>query len=252
MTMSPFETTTPNALFAALLAIGGGDGERETDSGTSNNSAGGSSDSGGKDSGESKDSDKSDGDDDKDKPDERDEKIKELEKKADDEKKARIKLERERDKELESKNAENENVEAERDDYKQKYEKLLKYVENDALVGAIARNSKFDFHDPKAVLNFIDKNNIRLDLDKGDIDGLDLEIKRIAKDNPWMLKPTAPPAGDGDKQDQQDNQNGGGSAPPSGNHPFGGTSWQRETDKTKLGSKYNIPGFRGASNIRPA
>jgi hypothetical protein len=184
----------------------------------------------------------------------------ELEKKFDSERKARLKLQRELDKRDQEAAKANTDVEAERDDYKQKYEQLKQYVEKDGLETAIMKMSsqkdkdgkaKYDWHDIEAVAAFIDKNNIRLDMDNGSVDGLDLELKRIAKDRPYLLVPTKTPedAGGNPGGASRSPQDGN---PPSGGHPFGSGGRQRETDKQKLGAKFKIPGFGpGAASVRP-
>lgn len=179
---------------------------------------------------------KSDGGDDS------DTRIRDLEAKYDAEKKQRIKLEREKDKALTEAIEGAENVEAERDAYKEKYEKLLKYVESDAIDSAILKNSKYEWHDVEAVRAFIDRNNIRLDIDNGVIDGIDMELKRIAKEKPYMLVERQET-----KQEDFEPKDKRGT----GTHPFGGSTSQRETDRAKLGAKYKIPGFGPGSSARP-
>jgi len=168
--------------------------------------------------------------------------LKELEDKLDSEKKQRIAEKKRADKAEQSlltKNQEGqeeaERTATERDDYKAKYEKLLEFVETSYIDTAIMKNKKYDWHDVEAVRSFLNKDNIRLDMDTGEIEGLDLELKRIASEKKYLLvpheseggaPPSAPPG-----------------TPPSGSHPVGGSTRQRETDRQKLGAKYKLPGF---------
>jgi hypothetical protein len=179
--------------------------------------------------------------------------VKDLEAKLDAEKKLRIKLQRDLDKQNQEKEKQNEDVVAERDELKGKYDKLKTFVETGYLDTAIIKESsvkdksgtpKYDWEDVEAVRIFIDKNNIRLDIETGQVEGLDMELKRIAKEKPYLLvkKQESEDAGAG---------GGGGSGPPSGSHPFGGSARQRETDKNKIGAKYKIPGFGPGSTVRP-
>jgi hypothetical protein len=133
-------------------------------------------------------------------------------------------------------------TEAERDDFKDKYEKLLKIVETSYLDTAIMKAKGLKFRDPEGVRAFLDHESISVDLDTGDIKGLDNELKRIAKDKPYLLVPTE---GEG----QQGGEHKPPPGPPTGNSPVGGSVRQRETDRGKIGVKYNIPGFRGATNV---
>jgi hypothetical protein len=131
---------------------------------------------------------------------------------------------------------------AERDDYKEKYEKLLKIVETSTLDTAImkmsqARNKdgspKYDWHDPEAVRTFIDKEAVKLNIDTGEVEGLDKQLSDIAKTKPYLLVA------------KEDRDGGGGPPPPrndpaTGAHPFGGQTHQRETDSQKLAKKYKF------------
>lgn len=169
--------------------------------------------------------------------------IGDLEAELDKERKDRIRMKRELDKRdaEKSKAAEqaelgDAEVEAERDRYKQQYEQLKAVVETQMLDWAIAIDKKYDWHDAEAVRAFINKSDIRLDLDNGKIEGLDLELKRIAKEKPYLMKAAT---NSQKQQDQQQNPPAAGT-PNSGSHPFGGSAQQRETDKQKIAAKYKI------------
>ena len=168
----------------------------------------------------------------------------------DEERAARIQLQRERDEAAERMQDaareyadESDRVVQERDSFKQKYEKLKDLMSTSYIDNAILRQSKFDFHDTEAVRAFLDQSKIRLDLDTGKIDGLDEQLRKIAKERPYLVRMpedqsaatsfTPPP----------------GPSTGTGNHPYGGTVSQKETDKRKLGSKYRIPGY-GSMTVR--
>ena len=168
----------------------------------------------------------------------------------DEERAARIQLQRERDEAAEKMQEaareyadDSDRVVQERDSYKQKYEKLKELMSTSYLDNAIMRQEKFAFHDSEAVRAVLDQSKIRLDLDTGKIDGLEEQLRKIAKERPYLVKqpedhsgPTTfvPPGG-----------------PITGSHPYGGTVAQQETDKRKLGSKYRIPGYGSMAASRP-
>lgn len=135
-------------------------------------------------------------------------------------------------------------TEAERDDYKEKYEKLLKIVETSYLDQAVAKlssvkdkqgNPKYDWHDVEAVRPFLDMEAIKLNQDTGEVEGLDDQLKTIAKKRPFLLVDKETRDGD-DGGPPPPNPNG----PATGNHPFGGQTHQRETDAAKLAKKYKF------------
>lgn len=231
MIQSPLEAN-------AKLRLWGGDGEDGATK-VEVNVEGAAESSGGKGgtgSGKSDDSENSGGDD-------TDTRVADLEKKLDTEKQKRIQLQREKDKTLEDKTKEFDNTEAERDSYKEKYEKLLEYVETDALDSAIMKlssardktgNTKYQWHDVEAVRTFIKTENIRLDIDTKSVDGLDMELKRIASEKPYLLIDTqgeqGSPGGAFTPRDQRS----------TGNQPFGSQARQREKDPAALRKKYKF------------
>lgn len=144
----------------------------------------------------------------------------------------------------------------ERDEFKEKYEKLLKVVETTFIDQAITNISgvkdktgqpKYNWQDATAVRAFLDREGIEIDVDSGEVKGLDKQIAEIAKNRPYLLVP----------QDGEGGGNGGGAGdykpPPgsTGNHPFGGQPRQRTTDRAALASKYRLPGAATAGAGRP-
>lgn len=168
----------------------------------------------------------------------------------DEERAARIQLQRERDEAAERMVEaareyadESDRVVQERDSYKQKYEKLKDLMSTSYIDNAIMRQTKFDFHDTEAVRAFLDQSKIRLDLDTGKIDGLEEQLRKIAKERPYLVKQLEEQSGTSNFVPPP------GPATGTGSHPFGGTVSQKETDKRKLGSKYRIPGY-GSMTVR--
>lgn len=123
----------------------------------------------------------------------------------------------------------------ERDEYKGKYEALQEVLDSKFLVWSIQTDTKYDWNDADDVRKFIKDDEIKIDVETGEVQGLDLALKRIAKEKPYLLKA---------KEDEGDGRQ------PSGSHPFGGKITQLETDEKRLGAKYKIPGF-GAQASRP-
>lgn len=176
---------------------------------------------------------------------EADKKAKESEKRAKDAEKAL------KDKELEGAD-EQQKVLAERDSLKEQNEKLLKLVETSVIDSTIANlsnakdkqgNPKYSWQDIEAVRAFVKRDDIDIDLDTGEVSGIDTQLKDIASKRPYLLV----------SKEEQDLQNGNTPPPPpggpaTGSHPTGGSARQRETDRTKLGSKYKLPGFVGISS----
>jgi hypothetical protein len=247
MKLSPFETTP------LYIRLWGGDGDDDKQQQPDQPEVKVEVKTGGEPDNDSGDAGKPDGDDGKSDSDE-------FEKKFDQERKARLKLQRELDKRDQEAAKVNTDTEAELNDYKQKYEQLKAYVEKDGIDTAIMKESnkkdkdghpKYEWHDVEAVRAFINKDNIRLDLEAGTVDGLDLELKRIAKERSYLLVPSKQPDNNDGNPADKSPANGG---PASGGHPFGaGGGRQRETDSKKIGAKYKIPGFGpgAASAVRP-
>lgn len=101
---------------------------------------------------------------------------------------------------------------------------------------AISKETKFEWH-PNAIAdvrNSIDFSKVNFsDLKDGKmtVEGLDLELKRIAQEKPYLLKPKE------QKQPKEDKASGGGVA--SGAHPYGSSSGSKSAD-TDLLKKYKI------------
>ena len=247
MTLSPLEANLAAALGNPKLRIWGGDGDGDGDGGNGGQGGNGGAGSGGN-SGE--------GDGDQDDVQRRisdaENKVKEAETARRDADKRLKDLEKQiKDKELEGKD-ESERTAAERDDYKDKYEKLLKIVETSFIDQSIvnisgvkdkAGNAKYDWHNASALRPFLDMSKLDIDIDTGEVKGLDGQLAEIAKSHTYLL--VSKDERDGGNGGQ--GGNGGGYSPPdnrgTGSHPYGGQPRAREKDRNKLGSKYKLPGF---------
>lgn len=122
---------------------------------------------------------------------------------------------------------------------KERNDKLERFMETSYLENAILKDKKYSWHNIEDVRAFIDKSAIRLDLETGKVEGLDLQLKAIAKSKPYLLNTTtttstsnsdgAQGSGAGDQQ-----QHG------SGSHPFGTGTRTSVQDRQKIIDKYKI------------
>jgi hypothetical protein len=124
---------------------------------------------------------------------------------------------------------------AERDELRTENAKLKDVLDTKFLEWAITTNDKYKWVDAEDVVKALDREAVNIDLESGDIDGLDLELKRIAKKKPHWLQQE-------EKEQEQPN-------PRSGFHPIGGNIKQDEAETKRLGEKFKIPGF-GSQAVR--
>lgn len=113
----------------------------------------------------------------------------------------------------------------------------LTLVNNRNLVElAILRNNKYQWHDPNLIAPLIDRSVIKLDATTGKVDGIEDELKRIAKDHPFLLK----------GKDKNEDNNGGGSSlnagRPSGGVPTGGGDGSKATKRQQLEKRFPVLG----------
>lgn len=130
-----------------------------------------------------------------------------------------------------------------RDKYKAKLEARDKWLTENLLEIEISKQKKYDFVDVDDVITLIqtkysDEVNIDLDADIPSVEGLELALKRIAKDKPHFLKPA--------KKDDDDDDS---SPPPSGDKAGGGKLGSQAEEDKLLGQKYKIPGY-GTESLR--
>lgn len=182
--------------------------------------------------------DGSDSDKDKDKK----PKGKSLEDQLDDERRARQKLERQiaRDKAAKEQLEADKDAVKDRDKYKAKLEARDKFLTENLLIMEINKQSKFKFIDVEDVIRAFkhDEVHIDLDADEPSVEGLDLALKRIARDKPHFLKKT------------KEEQDGDEQQPPSGSKAGNGKAESAEAEAERLGKKFKIPGY-SMQAVRP-
>jgi hypothetical protein len=115
----------------------------------------------------------------------------------------------------------------ERDTYKAENDKLKALMDGKFLLWSIETDKKYAWQNAEDVRAFIKDDEINIDVETGQVEGLDMALKRIAKEKPYLLVP---------KQDSNPGQ-------PSGSHPAGSKAGSVADDSKRLGAKYKIPGF---------
>ena len=113
-------------------------------------------------------------------------------------------------------------------------------------------NPRYDWHDIDDVRAAIQTDAIDINLDTGEVDGLDIELKRIAKKKPHYLR-----GSEGEQEEEQENQGRGrggrqnpGRPRSTGGHPYGGRTRSGKPDEEKLKAKYKIGSqFVGGTRI---
>ena len=165
-----------------------------------------------------------------------------VEDQLDAERRKNIALQKKLDKGKQDKDAANADKDAakDRDKYKDQVEKRDKLITDKLMLWSIETNKKYKWENAEDVVAFIKPDEITVDLESDDpkVEGLDLALKRIAKDKPYLLKK------DEDEQDDDASHHA------SGSHPRGGKTDQGETEDARLRMKYRLPGF-GAQAVRP-
>jgi hypothetical protein len=128
--------------------------------------------------------------------------------------------------ELDAKNnaggSEKEQWEAEKKQLEQKYSELESKTSNSILRNSIVEEAKYSWYDVPVVMGLINRDVIEIDLEEGLVDGLDAELKRIAKEKPYLVKKG--PAGGGNKNNEEGESNGSsgaGANGSTGNQPSG-------------------------------
>jgi hypothetical protein len=225
-----------------LFFIWGGDGERDNKTGDGDDSKQPDDDNeDDKDEGKDQSGDPDSDDDSDDSGDDDKKSSASTEEQLDAERRKNIALQKKLDKQKQDKDAAEADKDAakDRDKYKAQVEKRDKLIESKLKLWSIETNRKYKWNNPEDVVAFIRPDEISIDLESDDpeVEGLDLALKRIAKEKPYLLK----------KDDEQDDDE---RHPASGSHPRGGKTDQGETEDAKLRQKYRLPGF-GAQAVRP-
>lgn len=232
--MKPYSLAEAAAKACGKIVIWGGEGERQ--GGDDDNDVNDQQDD--ENSGESENSDGSGDQDDEDSDDEGDGKSGKpdspnYEKLLRDAKKESIAQKKEIDrlKAAKTKADGDKDAAAERDEAQAENTKLNGLLNKEFLEWKIGKNEKYDWVVIDDVVNAIDKEAIDIDIETGEVDGLDLELKRISKSRPHWLK----------KNQRNDDDD---EAPPaSGSHPRGGKITNDEAELKRVGAKYKVPGY---------
>jgi hypothetical protein len=128
-------------------------------------------------------------------------------------------------------------VAKERDEFKAENTKLKGMLESRYLIWCIGTDKKYNWQNPEDVVKFLNPEELNIDVEKEKIDGLDLALKRVAKEKPYLLVPA-----------EGDEGTGGQPLRPTGTTPGAGRTGTRETEVKRLGAKYKIPGFGTAAD----
>lgn len=237
----------PTAIDINTLRVWGGEGERDADDDADTDDDDADADDDDNDDDDSDDNDSDDDDDDDDDADKDKAKGKKksnspsLEDQLDEERRKNQRLQNQINKDKKAKDDAKADKDAakDRDKYKAKLEARDKFLTENLLSLEIQKQTKHQFVDVDDVVSliqrrFADEVVIDLDSDTPGVTGLDLALKRIAKDKPHWLK--------SNKKDDDDDDSDG---QPSGGKPGGGkVETDAERDK-RLMEKYKIPGSAG-------
>lgn len=105
-------------------------------------------------------------------------------------------------------------------------EKHLTRIQNMAVRNAINENDKFKFQNVRLVMRELDYDDLDIDLDTGDVDGLEGQLRKIAKEMPYLVK------GKSGSSEQ------GGKPAPTGRNPGNGSQAPAVTEEKELLKKY--------------
>lgn len=124
---------------------------------------------------------------------------------------------------------ETEQLKAQLQTEKDRNDKLAGSVSKNLLRTAIVENDKYAWHDVSVVIGQLDMVELEIDVDDLVVDGLDAQLKKLAKDKPFLLKKKV------SDEDGQQQQNSGST----GNNPRGGrTTDQAVTQREELLRRY--------------
>lgn len=128
-----------------------------------------------------------------------------------------------------------ENYKADSEKKQDRINKMEKVLQTNILETAILKDSKFTWHDVTVLRAALDMGEIEVDVESGTVDGLSDELKRVAREKPFLLKGAKKDDGDGD---QKDKKNGS-----SGNNPGGAGDRSKEqqvAERERLVQKYKL------------
>lgn len=96
------------------------------------------------------------------------------------------------------------------------------------------KNKPYEWHDLQMLVSALDRGEIDIDLESGTVEGLSEELKRVAREKPFLLKSNTKSGGDGGNEQKKGS---------TGNNPGGAGNRQQDqrlTDRQKLIDKYKI------------
>lgn len=105
-------------------------------------------------------------------------------------------------------------------------EKHLSRIQNMAVRNAINEYDKVKFQNVRLVMKELDFDDLEIDLDTGEVDGLEGQLRSIAKEMPYLVKGKSGSSDDSGKRQ------------PTGRNPGNGSQAPKETDQQELLKKY--------------
>lgn len=137
-----------------------------------------------------------------------------------------------------------ENYKADVDKLAAENAELKQALETTSITNAILNNKKFQFHDAVDVLNNLKMSELKVDTKTGQVEGIDLELARVAKEKPFLVLNSAKD----DKVEKsqsngstKQNQNSGANGPTGFQPGQGGSSGNGvQESRNSLLNKYPI------------
>lgn len=126
------------------------------------------------------------------------------------EKKAREAAESERDKLANAGKSETDQLKAELEKEKERNNSLTGAVTKNLLRNEILENDKYKWHSVEIVMKELDHDELDVDIDELKVDGLAEQLKKLAKEKPFLLK--------GKSSENNDDDQGGSGGPGSTGH----------------------------------
>jgi hypothetical protein len=131
--------------------------------------------------------------------------------------------------------------EAEKAQWENKYNTLQESTSNILLETAIVREQKYQWYDVPVVMGLVDRKIVEIDLEDRVVDGLEAELKRIAKEKPYLLKKG--PAGGGTRNENEDGQGRTQTSGSTGSHPNNRASTNDAKAARRAQLEANYPGL---------
>lgn len=120
------------------------------------------------------------------------------------------------------KGTEKEQWEAEKAQLLAQLDELKGNTSNAVLRNAVnSPDSKYSWYDVPVVMGLINREAIEIDLEEGVVDGLEAELKRIAKEKPYLVKKGAASGSSKNTEGEGEGSGGSGANGSTGNQPSG-------------------------------